>query len=78
MALSVRAVERDVARQRAWIAQLRHHVACFQDGALVTRLHWAECALNADTKLLAWMKHRLTLYRALNAERLMEPPQVID
>jgi hypothetical protein len=83
MVISIKAVERDIARQQAKVAQLRNQVACLEDGtpahqAALTKLYWAECHLNADTKLLAWMKRRLALFRALNAERFMDPPQVID
>jgi hypothetical protein len=82
LSISVRAVERDVARQQAKVDRLRHEASCLDEGTpahqtAVTRLHWAECHLNADTKLLAWMKRRLALFRALNIERLMDWPQVI-
>ena len=41
-------------------------------------LNATEISLIADTKLLAVIKRRLALFRALNAERFMGPPVVID
>jgi hypothetical protein len=42
------------------------------------RLEIAECFLHADTKLLAYMRRRLALFRALGAELCMSEPVVID
>jgi transposase len=83
MRLSISAVERDVARQQGRIDRFRRKMSRFAEGtpehkSAVGRLRVAECFLIADTKLLAWMKRRLALFRALNAERFMEAPEVID
>lgn len=42
------------------------------------RLEWAQVSRNADTKFVTWMKRRLVLFRALDAENLMREPRVID
>ena len=83
MALSISDVERDVARQRAKAERLRRMVECSEEHtqeyrSAVARLDAAENSLIADTKLLAFIKHRLAFFRTLNAECFMGPPEVID
>jgi hypothetical protein len=83
MALQISAVERDVARQQAKVADMKRRITLLEAGTpehvvALCRLETAECFLCADTKLLAYMRRRLALFRALGAESCMSEPVVID
>jgi hypothetical protein len=64
MAVSIRAVEKNIDRERAKIALFRHQATCFEEGtpahqAAVGRLQAPEGFVIADTKLVAFLKRRL-------------------
>jgi hypothetical protein len=83
MALSISDIERDVAQQQAQVDRLRRLVKCFEKDTMehrlaLAQLDAAETSLTADIELLAFIRRRLTFFRAFNAERFMGPPQVMD
>ncbi len=79
MTLSISAIEKGLAHTRGELAHWQRVAACFEAGTqqrktAEARIEYAELSLRANTKLVAFLRRRISLYLTFH----LPPPPDID